>query len=280
MDDRDDMSHVAQTVLAAHARPSTTFKVYNVGMSGAASDDHVAMISQRLVYLEPDMIVVFAGINDLTRSIYDFDYLHYVDFHPISWSRCLKHLVMESQMMRRAYYLRQRLHKDPRQMLEERVLETKYAGLVGLQRTLPETDAAPRTDEKSYAINLESIVGLARAHGFALVFMTQQSTWNSAVDPHTRDWSWMRNRTDVTFREDKMDAALERLNDTMRSVAAQNDVPVFDLARTMPKSLEFFYDDCHFNTAGSIAAGQRLARMLITQGLVPADSSSAPALGR
>lgn len=269
VDDANDMSRVVQNDLAAQAPDSTTVKVYNVGMSGAASDDHVAMISQRLVLLQPDMIVVFCGINDLTRSIYDYDYLHYVDIRPEPWQRCLKHVIMESQLVRRAYYLRQRIHKDPRRMLEERLLETNYAGLVGLQRTLPVTDKRPRTDETSYRDNLVSMVGLARAHGVRLVFMTQQSTWNSHVDPHARDWSWMRNRTGVTYREDYMDAALESLNDVMRGVAAGNDVPVFDLARTMPKSLKYFYDDCHFNTEGSITAGHELAKMLVSRSLVP-----------
>jgi lysophospholipase L1-like esterase len=280
VDDADDMSRVLQNELSLKVPPPTTVRAYNVGYSGAASDDHVAMISQRLVYLEPDLIVVFSGINDLTRSIYDYDYQHYVGFRTLPWRRCLKHVVMQLQLVRRVYYLKQRLHSDPRRFLEERVLSTRYAGLIGRQRELPVTDDPPRTDEASYATNLRSMVGLARAHGFDLVFMTQQTTWNSTVDPDARSWSWMRTRLDVTYPEDRMDAGIERLNDTMRAVAAENDIPVFDLARTMPKSLEFFYDDCHFNRAGSIRAGHELADFILAHRSLPTPDAGDSGSGR
>jgi hypothetical protein len=98
--------------------------------------------------------------------------------------------------------------------------------------------------------------------------MTQQSTWNSPVDPEARKWHWMRYRGGVTYREDLMDAALESLNDAMRSVAADFDVPLFDLASAVPKSLDYFYDDCHFNTAGADTVGHLLATFLLENSLV------------
>ncbi len=268
VDDADAISRVLQDNLGSRVPAPAMVRVYNAGYSGAASDDHLAMISQRLVHLEPDLIVLFCGINDLTRSIYNYDYQHYVGFRTMSWQWCLRHVLMELQLVRRGYYLKQRLHSDPRRLLEERVLSTRYAGLIGRQRALPVTDDSPRTDDASYATNLRSIVGLARAQGFDLVFMTQQTTWNSGVDPEARSWSWMRTRLDFTYREDRMDEAMERLNDTMRSIAAENGVPIFDLARTMPKSLEYFYDDCHFNRAGSIRAGQDLADFILAHGAI------------
>jgi hypothetical protein len=71
-----------------------------------------------------------------------------------------------------------------------------------------------------------------------------------------------------------MDAALEQFNDLMRGIAGELEVPLYDLAREVPKSLEFFYDDCHFNTPGSIAAGKNVARFLREQELVPVAAST------
>jgi lysophospholipase L1-like esterase len=237
-------------------------KVYNVGLSGAASDDHIALISQRLVHLEPDLIVVFAGINDLTRSIFDFDYLHFVDprlARPRPW---YKRLAMSLQIVRRLHRLKTRWTPDARTLQESRPLVSNYAGRVGLQRTGARADAPPRTDEASYARNLRSIAGIARAHGFGLIYMTQPTTWNSAVDPKAREWSWMRYRDGVTYGEAEMDAAMGRLNDALRSVAAEHGIPVLDLAAELPKSLAYFYDDCHFNRAGASEVGGRLARFI------------------
>jgi len=246
--------------------------VYNVGLSGAASDDHVAMIGQRLVHLEPDLIVVFTGINDLMRSMVGYDYLHYVEPRPAYRKPWLKRLILKSQIARRVYFLRQRLDPSDRDLLEQRRLESDYAGKAGLQRTIPPSDTPPRTDPDPYRRNLESIVGMAEAHGFALAFVTHPSTWNSSVDPEIKRWHWMRYRRGVTYREDLMDGALGKLNDVMRAVGTDFGVPVYDLAAEIPKSRDYFYDDCHFNVAGARFAGERIARFLEGNRLVPAPA--------
>lgn len=260
IDDRQEIGRVVQNALPP-LPDGRTAKVYNVGLSGAASDDHIAMISQRLVHLEPDLIVVFAGINDLTRSIFGFDYLHYVDPHAGErpW---FKRFIMNFQIARRLHRLKTRMTPDARTLQESRPLVSNYAGRIELQQTGVPATSPPRTDAASYARNLRSIAGIARANGFALIFMTQPTTWNSTVDARAREHSWMRYRDDVTYGEAEMDAAMEVLNDTMRAVAAESAVPVCDLAAELPKSLEFLYDDCHFTPAGAARAGNMLVRTI------------------
>lgn len=273
LDDDDDMSRVAQNELALRAKDAHSIKVHNVGLSGTASDDHVSMIAQRLVHLEPDLVVVFAGINDLRRSLQSFDYLHYTSGAAPSMP-FYKRWLLGSQIVRRLAYAKRRADPDPESILETRTLKSDYGRKIALQRSKPETDAAVHVDTTSYRNNLRSMVGIARANRFALVFMTQPSTWNSAVDPAARDRHWMRVYGNVVYREDVMDSALEQLNDVMRTVAAEDSVPLYDLARALPKSLEFFYDDCHFARAGALATGRGLARFLIEYPLVPAAGSS------
>lgn len=271
LDDADDMARVMQRELSAVAPAGMEIKVYNAGLSGAASDDHIATISQRVIHLQPDLLVVFCGINDLLRSIYNYDYRHYVDYHPAYHKPWYKRWPMKLQITRRLFLLKQRFKADSRQLQEQRPLKSNYEALVALQRTVPESDAVPRTDETAYATNLRSIVGIARANHARLIFMTQQTTWNSTVDPEAKKYHWMRYRAGapgvggagITFREDVMDAAMERLNDRMRAVAAEDSVPLYDLARELPKSLEYFYDDCHFNTGGAATTARGLSRFII-----------------
>ena len=66
----------------------------------------------------------------------------------------------------------------------------------------------------------------------------------------------------VRYREDLMDEGLEAFNDQMRQTAQQYSVPLYDLARTMPKSRDFFYDDAHFNDQGAHSAGLQLAALI------------------
>jgi lysophospholipase L1-like esterase len=278
LDDDDDLARVMQRALSERAPAGKVVRVYNAGLSGAASDDHVAMISQRIVHLEPDLVVVFCGINDLSRSIYRHDYRHYIPYRPAYSKPWYKALLVKFQVGRRLYSLAQNIRYGRRQVQEQRTLKTNYAGLIGMRRTVPESNFAPPADTLSYANNLRSIAGMARANRFSLVFMTQQTTWNSDVDAKAKDFHWMRYRENapgsepgapgVTFREDLIDAAMERLNDTMRRVAAENSVPMYDLARLLPQSLRYFYDDCHFNVAGADTTANELATFLVTNQLV------------
>jgi lysophospholipase L1-like esterase len=268
LDDADDMSRVAQNALAADT--TRVVKVYNVGLSGTASDDHVAMIAQRLVHLEPDAVVVFAGVNDLRRSIQDFDYLHYTSYRAAS-PPLYRRVLLKSQIVRRVVYFRRRVDPDPEQVLEARTLKSDYARKVALQQSTPVTSAPVRVDTTSYRTNLRTMAGIARANGFALVFVTHPSSWNSQVDPSIREHHWMCVYDGVAYREDAMDAGLEQLNDVMRAVAVEDSVPLFDLARETPKSSEYFYDDCHFNRRGAFAAGSGLARFMMQHVLARTD---------
>jgi len=262
LDDEDEVGRVMQRELAGRVPAGKTPRVYNAGFSGAASDDHVAMVSQRLVHLEPDLIVVMSGINDLTRSIFNYDYLHYVEYRPAYQKPWHKRLLTSSQIGRRLYYLTGQGEADPNALQEERPLKTNYAGLIGLQKTVPPTDVEPRTDEPSYERNLRSLAGIARANRVPLILVTQQTTWNSDVDPGTRKWQWMRYRDGVTYAEEPMDLALERLNVVMRRVGESEGVPVLDLSATLPKATRYFYDDCHFTVEGAAEVGRRLATLV------------------
>jgi hypothetical protein len=137
LDDDDDMSRVAQNELALRAKDAHSIKVHNVGLSGTASDDHLAMIAQRLVHLEPDLLIVFAGINDLRRSLQGFDYLHYTSYGTTpSMPFCV--VGRGPQIVRRLAYARRRVDPDPESVLETRALKSDYGRKIALQRATPE----------------------------------------------------------------------------------------------------------------------------------------------
>jgi lysophospholipase L1-like esterase len=79
----------------------------------------------------------------------------------------------------------------------------------------------------------------------------------------------MSYRFGVVYREDFMDEALESYNDVMRAIAEEHSVPVYDLARSLPKSSDYFYDDVHFNVEGAATAGEGLASFILEKQLVP-----------
>lgn len=263
LDDSRDPSRLLQGTLDA-LLGARDVRVYNAGKSGDRSYDHLAMVSQRIAHLEPDVLVIFAGVNDLLAGLFGVDYLH-LEARQMGSRDLLKFLAGESQLYRRFYAAARRFRRRTAREIQETIeFETNYAEKAALQRSFPAIETPPRVDLNSYATNLRSILAVGRAAGARVVFMTQPTTWNSKVDPEASQWHWMRLRQGGIYREDLMDAALERYNDVMRDLAATEHVQLVDLAATMPKSLEFFYDDVHFNDAGARAAAAALAAQLET----------------
>jgi hypothetical protein len=60
-----------------------------------------------------------------------------------------------------------------------------------------------------------------------------------------------------------MDEAMRSLNDVMLEVGHERSIPVYDLARELPKTFDCFYDDVHFNVEGAARAGRGLARFMV-----------------
>lgn len=270
LDDGKALNSVLQEQLMQRAPKDVAVKVYGAGKSGDASDDHISMIAHRIVQLEPDMIVLFSGVNDLTRSIYEYDYLHLTRpaefFEPRASTFAL--WATDYQIPRRLYYLKMRLSPTERQVLEQVPLTTNVQQKRRLGQGAPISNERPRVDTAAYAHNLRTVVGAAKANHVQVVLITQQSTWNSAVDPEAAKWHAVLYRNGVNYREDFMDQALEALNDQMRAVAAEESVPIYDLAKAMPKTLEFFYDDVHFNENGARRAATELAALITDKQLI------------
>lgn len=266
VDDSQAINTVLQNELTRSIPAGQTVKVYTAAKSGDRSYDHIAMIVHRLVHLEPDMIVVFAGFNDLNASMKNADYLHYRNNgneSKLAGRTLAMMLVTEFELGRRVHYLMKSLvGKTDRQVFEEIPVKTDYKEKVKVRLSVPVSDELPRTNPAAYRLNLSTIEGVARAHGIQLLFMTQPSSWNSQIDPSIRNWHWMTYRAGTTYREDSMDAALTMVNNVTREVSTERGVPLLDLAKTIPKSTEFFIDDVHFNVKGAQEIGTQLASFI------------------
>ena len=257
LDDSDSIDAVLERAL--RTKTQRRVEVYNAGKSGDRSDDHVAMISQRIMHLEPDLVVLFAGINDLVVAAAGHDYLHLGSRDFNEWSLVLTN----SHVVRLAWYW---LKGRPMTLdLDTRILGNPIESAVLKQQLASNTLGLPPTNPGAFRNNLRSIIGIVKGHPTELVLMTQQTTWNSQLDPSATTSHWMRDVQGAVYSETNMHAALESLNDVMRDLAREHEVPLYDLTRDMPKSSEYFYDDVHFNIRGAQDAAIGLARVIEAQ---------------
>jgi lysophospholipase L1-like esterase len=262
LDDSKSIDHVLQEELQ-QLTDSLTVKVYNAGRSADATPEHIAMLSHRIVYLQPDVIILFAGLNDFIKSVQGYDYLHLqkTDLH------AGKHdWLFSFQLVRRFYNaFKSKTVREKREIIK---LATNYKELVEIQNKVEVSSAIPKANSEPYRVNLNSITGICTMNAIPLVFMTNATTWNSQVDEQTKRYQWMRLCNGVNYSEQNMDNGLNAFNDIMRQTSTAHGIPLLDLAKTLPKSADYFYDDCHFNINGASIAGKQLADLMAKENLL------------
>lgn len=242
-----------------------TFKVLNAGKSGDATPDHLAMLSHRIVHLQPDLIVLFPGINDLNRLAGKYDYLHY----PVAstetqrtWIVDLKFFLSNFQVVRRVINI---LNKDEGNSRTSIFLKTNYADKVKEVQALPLNPEFPELDFSIYERNLISFIGMCKSQGIDLLLLTQTHTWDSMEKDNLDFRHWMVGIGQERYNPEDLAASLNGMNLRLKNIAEREQVPVLDLEQLIPKSIEYYYDDCHFNKQGIITSSELVAKQIQSQ---------------
>ena len=183
-------------------------EVFNTAKSGDMTVEHLAMLVHRVVHLQPDLIVLFCGINDLKRS-HNFDYTH-IDSIAIkqekkgSFKTDLKFFLSNFQIVRRVH----NIIKAP--SIESIQWKSDFRKKMLRVNALPVMAIKPTINLKAYETNLNSFIGICFRHHIKLVLVTQASTWNSKIDPEVHKLHWLTTYGNVKCSETVLDTLLEK----------------------------------------------------------------------
>jgi lysophospholipase L1-like esterase len=267
LDDSESVTARLQTYLRA-ALPGVNVRVYGAGKSGDRSWDHVAMAAHRVAHLQPDVIVVFAGINDALAGVRGRDYLLRADLTQLSLRAQVEMVATEFQLGRLA---QSALSRSNRTKLD---VYSSYHVAVRLTQALP-LAPLPAVDPTPYRENLQTLAGIGKAAGAHVVLMTQATTWGN---PGLARWHWMTasKEAGVRYPETALAGLMRRYNAAMLTAGQSQGVPVFDLAAQLPGDARYIYDDVHFNVRGADTTAVLLARFMVAQGVIrPAATAGA-----
>ncbi len=241
------------------------YKVFNAGKSGDATPDHLAMLSQRLVHLQPDLIILFPGINDMNRLAGKYDYLHY----PVpsteqrhSWIVDLKFFMSNFQLVRRVINILNKKEENARTSI---FLKTNYADKVKEVQALPLNQNFPELDFSIYERNLTSFIGLCKSQQVKLILLTQTHTWDSEEKDNLDFRHWMVGIGQERYNPKDLAASINKMNLILKYLAEKEEIPVLDLEQLIPKSTEYYYDDCHFNKQGVLTSSEIIANYIQLQ---------------
>ncbi|MGB7060075.1 MAG: SGNH/GDSL hydrolase family protein [Geitlerinemataceae cyanobacterium] len=108
---------------------------------------------------------------------------------------------------------------------------------------------------KYYQRNIENIVKIAKARNIKVLLANFVSNPLPELGDRTSTPEYIY--------------ALEEHNQTLKSIAQQEQVNLFDLASTFPKDPQFFDDGIHVNAKGSLVKANLFAQYLVDRQMIP-----------
>jgi lysophospholipase L1-like esterase len=227
-----------------------------------------------VVDLQPDLVIVYHGINDVhTRIVWPPS--QYKGDNSGSRIATLRSLRMPSilEYSTAIRWLLIRLGRaEPHSELRRTVITeapSYLAGLLSKQqlngsypaqifREIPAMEMLRTNRPVFFERNLESMVAVAHAHGSQVVLAT------FAYSPLFDD------EPTVSSREYR--SALDEGNEVVKRVGVATGVPVYDFAAEMPNDRRYFTDGRHFTIEGNRMRATLFADFLLAQELLPYHS--------
>lgn len=246
--------------------------VGNIGRSGIFSDVHVLQARELLDVYDPDVVTLLVGINDLCEALCrseSFDLAIFCSEERIRRMEELAFAVVPPSANPghawnplRCTHLWTLLHDLKLSLHVEEAMDLRFNNVRKWQdqraagtrkRNLPDLGAALAHYEK----NVREIIELARRRDVKVLLMTQPVLWRADLDPADDARLWMGGTRDVKhsppgtpyYEAGALAEGMDAYNKTLLRVAAETGTPCLDLAVVVPKSTEYFFDDCHFTDA-------------------------------
>lgn len=260
--------------------------VGNIGRSGLNTRHHVLQMRRLLGVYDPDAVVLLAGVNDLSSRLRQGD-----SGEPLSPQGPENQSALTRQafavhpgrfgsewaddpwlkrtrlwlLLRHVKYqvLKQPEDQDQEGLYLRRWRALRAAG--GRVARLP--PLGPALDE--HARNLREIVRLGRAHGASVLLVTQPALWRAGLTEDEKALLWMggvgefRSRPGaVYFEPEALAGGLDAYNERMLEVCRDLGAACLDLGAAVPRTTEYFWDDCHLTDKAQVLVADLVAEAL------------------
>jgi lysophospholipase L1-like esterase len=229
-------------------------EVINAGVPGYNSWEVLINLEFRVLDLDPDLIIVYEGTNDVhARMVEPSSYRGDDSGRRQIWRVPRVPLWEHSALLR---ILSRKMNFTRQVSVDDFVSPSTYLSWP-FEYRLNEDGIDPSEILKQnppifYRRNLENMIAVAREHGVNIMF----STW--AYSPYFNDYA----------SKEAYQQGFEENNRVMKEVANQNQIPVFDFASMMPQDPSYWADGRHSNEAGAMLKASLFAEFIDNEGLI------------
>lgn len=248
--------------LLNHDKPDRAvgrYEVVNAGVPGYSLRTSLQNLAGRILFLQPDMVIVYHLTNDLARYGNE-DNLSHPMLNQFAPSGVVSGFL--DGIMGWSYAF-----QELRFTIGARLL----AGSAGGQPSAPATGAQWQPDLRyleAFRRDLRNIVVLAKANGVRTVLATQSIAFTEKTDftRLTDDERRMRFDRPATFYATVPGphryALVKRYNEIIREVAQSEGALLADVDAVIPKTPEYHWDYCHLTDKGTALQAEAIYRAI------------------
>jgi lysophospholipase L1-like esterase len=232
----------------------TNVQVINAGVPGYNSWEMLANLEFRVLDLEPDLVILYEGTNDVHARLVDPSAYSGDNSGRRHWWQAPSVALWEQSALLRIVG---RMANVSRQVgVDDFVSSPTYLSWPYASR-LSERELDPREVLQAnpptfFRRNLENMAAVAAAHDVGILL----ATW--AYSPYLNDYASLAYYQDG-FQEN---------NAVVKDVAEDRQVPLFDFAAVMPQDALYWADGRHVNEAGALEKARLFAEYLHTHGMI------------
>jgi len=231
--------------------------VLNIGKSGHNTRDHIFQLKYLTKDYEPDLIILMIGANDMLYKLSKRWVWKPFDENSYDESKSFYYTPKygkESTLLYKMYkYFNQKFNSNikpqdefGKNMVQQRTERKNSNNLI---YGIPDLEI-PLEDYKK---NLNRIIKISRENKVDIIFATQPFLWKENMTEEEDSSLWMSTDFNGNFYPtETMIDSMNKFNTKLLKVCLENrDIVCLDLEKKIEKSLDFFYDDMHFNEKGA-----------------------------
>jgi hypothetical protein len=248
------------------------------GRGGRKTIDVLAWAKTNLKAYDPDMVIIFMGVNDLAWSGgpgYSFDtFEERLRQKEDKERKSGAAVVLEeySQLYRRGLLLERRIELW-RDKKSGRVLGWHSENLPKIRKEYKEYPyvAGPvrnpdPIDEFSHS--MDALLGFLQEMKVSVIVLGQPVLWKDSLSAEEVDSLWFSVDTlngKVRASGSWLEREMQRYNSVQEQLARRHGATYIDLDTQIPKTLEYYFDDCHFTDLGSRKAASAILPVVIAR---------------
>ena len=258
--------------------PDRKFESINGGISGYLAADVLTTLIYKVMYYEPDAVVVMLGVNDLRYgTIPSFDPIHRLQYRKTlytpgfeegAWPTLAKLLKRSHFLTLIKWRLINRLFPPDAERHKSRIEQFD-----AWRRERKQVPFTPISESKSYddfIKYLKEIIFICQGHGVRLILMTEPSVYQENLPPQIDERLWMgwlgaASHLKINLSPEFLYREMNRFNNAVKELSQKYNVELIDLEREIPKNLDYFFDDVHLTPLGAERASEFISSHFLNE---------------